>query len=59
MLTLQVCLRGYTIFKGYFKDEKNTREAMDEDGSDQPSPPPLPLTCPPYILVLLETAKAN
>ena len=29
---LQICLRGYTIFKGYYKDEKSTREAIDKDG---------------------------
>ena len=28
----QVCLRGFSVFKGYYKDEKNTREAFDEEG---------------------------
>lgn len=36
---LQVCLRGYTIFKGYYKDEQNTREAIDADGSVLPPSP--------------------
>lgn len=29
---MQICLRGYTVFKGYYKDEKGTREALDKDG---------------------------
>lgn len=29
---LQICLRGYTVFKGYYKDEKSTKEAIDKDG---------------------------
>ena len=29
---VQVCVRGPTIFKGYYKDEKQTRETIDEQG---------------------------
>lgn len=29
---VQVCIRGPTVFAGYYKDEQNTREALDEDG---------------------------
>ena len=28
----QVCVRGPTIFKGYYKDEVQSREAIDDDG---------------------------
>lgn len=29
---MQVCLRGYTVFKGYYKDQMTTDEAIDKDG---------------------------
>ena len=32
LLGTQVCVRGPTIFKGYYKDEKQTRETIDEHG---------------------------
>ncbi|KAL1722571.1 hypothetical protein EV715DRAFT_270160 [Schizophyllum commune] len=28
----ELCVRGPIIFKGYYKDEKNTREAIDDEG---------------------------
>ncbi|CAF4359594.1 unnamed protein product, partial [Adineta steineri] len=28
----EVCIRGPTIFKGYYGDEEKTREAIDQDG---------------------------
>ncbi|OZJ06424.1 hypothetical protein BZG36_00465 [Bifiguratus adelaidae] len=28
----EICIRGDNIFRGYFKDEKNTKEAIDADG---------------------------
>ena len=30
--SLQVCVRGPTIFQGYYKDEAQSREAIDNDG---------------------------
>ena len=29
---VQICVRGPTVFKGYYKDEVQSREAMDDDG---------------------------
>lgn len=28
----EICIRGPNVFKRYYKDEKNTREALDEEG---------------------------
>lgn len=28
----EICIRGDTVFKGYFKDEKNTKETIDSEG---------------------------
>lgn len=28
----EICVRGGQCFKGYYKDEKNTREALDDEG---------------------------
>eukprot|EP00887_Chlorella_sp_A99_P004337 scaffold15.g4337.t1 len=28
----EVCVRGHIVFKGYYRDDANTREALDEDG---------------------------
>ena len=28
----QICIKGPSVFQGYYKDEQKTREALEEDG---------------------------